>query len=138
MNRAYWTEMKYEFLKQSRMRTYVLSALLFPLAFYAVFGIAMGWQRQPGMEALPRNMMASYGSFGVIGVCLFGFGGGIAVERGLGWLEVKRASPMPAFLASDTNCSSSNSFGRCHTTFMIERLSFSTGERQKSLESITR
>jgi ABC-2 type transport system permease protein len=96
MNRAYWMEIKYEFIKQSRMRMYVFSAFLFPLAFYALFGILMGFQRQPGMQDLPRNMMASYGSFGVIGVCLFGFGVGMAVERGLGWLEVKRASPMPA------------------------------------------
>ena len=104
MNRAYWTEIKYEFIKQSRMRMYVFSAFLFPLAFYTVFGILLGFQRQTGMQDLPRNMMASYGSFGVIGVCLFGFGVGIAVERGLGWLEVKRASPMPplAYLLAKT------------------------------------
>jgi len=107
MNRAYWMEIKYEFLKQSRMRMYVLSAFLFPLAFYAVFGILMGFQRQAGMQDLPRNMMDSYGSFGVIGVCLFGFGAGVAVERGLGWLEVKRASPMPppAYLLAKTTAS---------------------------------
>jgi ABC-2 type transport system permease protein len=30
-----------------------------------------------------------------MGSTLYAFGVGIAVERGLGWLEVKRASPMP-------------------------------------------
>jgi len=104
MNRAYWMEIRCEFLKQSRMRTYVLSTLLFPLAFYAVFGIAMGWQRQPGMASFSRDLMGSYGAFGVIGASLFGFGVGVAVERGLGWLEVKRASPMPwpAYLLAKT------------------------------------
>jgi ABC-2 type transport system permease protein len=107
MNRAYLMEIRYEFLKQSRMRMYVLMTFLFPLAFYTVFGIAMGWQRQPGMEDLPRAMLASYGSFGVIGACLFGFGVGVAVERGLGWMEVKRASPLPPpayFLAKTATC----------------------------------
>lgn len=30
-----------------------------------------------------------------MGAALFGFGVALAVERGLGWLEAKRASPMP-------------------------------------------
>jgi len=104
MNRAYWMEIKYEFLKQSRLRVYVFSTMLFPLAFYAFFGIFMGWQHQPGMGSLTRDLLGSYGTFGVIGASLFGFGVGVAVERGLGWLEVKRASPMPvaAYLAAKT------------------------------------
>ena len=32
-----------------------------------------------------------------MGASLFGFGVGVAMERGLGWLQVKRASPMPPF-----------------------------------------
>jgi ABC-2 type transport system permease protein len=30
-----------------------------------------------------------------MGATLYAFGAGVAAERGLGWLEVKRASPMP-------------------------------------------
>jgi ABC-2 type transport system permease protein len=40
-------------------------------------------------------MLATYGAFGVIGISLFALGVGVAVERGQGWLAVKRASPMP-------------------------------------------
>jgi len=32
----------------------------------------------------------------VIGATLYAFGVGVAVERGLGWLQVKRASPIAA------------------------------------------
>ena len=42
-------------------------------------------------------ILAMYGAFGVIGAALFGFGVNVASERGMGWLEVKRASPMPPF-----------------------------------------
>ena len=34
--------------------------------------------------------------FGAMGSSLFGIGAGLALERGHGWLEMKRASPMPA------------------------------------------
>jgi ABC-2 type transport system permease protein len=96
MTRAYWTEIKYEFLKLLRMRRYSMSTLLFPLMFYCFFGLAMGRGQAPGL-ALPmaRYLLATYGAFGVIGASLFACGVGIAVERGLGWLQVKRASPMP-------------------------------------------
>jgi ABC-2 type transport system permease protein len=40
-------------------------------------------------------LLATYGVFGVIGASLFGFGVGVAVERGQGWLLLKQATPMP-------------------------------------------
>ncbi len=93
---AYWMEAKCEFLKTARMRSYSVSTILFPLMFYCFFGLAMGRQQMPGM-AMPmaHYLLATYGAFGVMGAALYAFGVGIAVERGLGWLEVKRASPMP-------------------------------------------
>ena len=42
-------------------------------------------------------LIPTYGTFGVIGASLFGTAAGLAAERGLGWLQVKRASPMPTF-----------------------------------------
>jgi ABC-2 type transport system permease protein len=44
---------------------------------------------------MSEYMLATYGAFGVIGAALFGFGVSVAVERGQGWLEVKRTTPMP-------------------------------------------
>lgn len=93
--RIYYLESKYEFLKLIRLRAYVIYTLIFPLMFYVFFGLLMG--RNMSGEAMPMAtyLLGTYGAFGIIGVSLFGFGVGVAVERGLGWLQVKRASPMP-------------------------------------------
>jgi len=102
MLRIYWMESKTEFLKFIRMRAYVVFTVLFPLMFYCFFGLSMGQQQsmaqQDGPNSMPpmaRYLLATYGVFGVMGAMLYGFGVGVAVERGLGWLELKRASPMP-------------------------------------------
>lgn len=97
--RAYWLEAKLECLRTLRMPSFVLPALLFPVVFYALFGIVLGGGRGGGDAA--RVMLAGYGVFGVIGAALFGFGVGVAVERDRGWLTLKRAQPMPpgAYLA---------------------------------------
>lgn len=91
----YWKETKYEFLKRWRMPIYSLSVLLFPAMFYALFGLILN-RDSNGHANAARYLMATMGCYGVLGVSLFAFGVGIAVERGQGWLEVKRASPMPA------------------------------------------
>jgi ABC-2 type transport system permease protein len=53
---------------------------------------------------LSTYLLATYSTFGVMGASLFGFGAGVAMERGYGWLQVKRASPMPplAYLLAKT------------------------------------
>lgn len=80
-------EIKYEFLKALRMPQYALPTLLFPVVFYIFFGIMFG--------KAPEYLIATYGTFGVIGAALFGFGVAVAIERGQGWLEAKRTTPMP-------------------------------------------
>jgi ABC-2 type transport system permease protein len=92
--RIYYLEARNELLKFARMKSYSLSAVFFPLMFYAFFGLAMN-QQAKGMASMARYLLATYGAFAIIGSTLFAFGAGVAVERGLGWLEVKRASPMP-------------------------------------------
>ena len=93
MTRVYWLEARTELLKFARMKSYSLSTILFPLMFYCFFGLAMP-QLAPG-NSMARYLLASYGAFAIMGSTLYAFGVGIAVERGLGWMEVKRASPMP-------------------------------------------
>ena len=94
MNRAYWMESKTELLKMARMKQYSISTVAFPLMFYCFFGLAMAPYSQ-GAVPIGKYLLATYGAFGVMGATLYAFGVGVAVERGLGWLEVKRASPMP-------------------------------------------
>ncbi len=88
-------ESRFELVRLARQPSYVLPLFAFPLAFYYFFGIAMnGAQRYPRRFSVATYLLASYGAFGVIGAALFGFGVSLALERGNGWLILKRASPM--------------------------------------------
>jgi ABC-2 type transport system permease protein len=91
--RIYALESKYEFLKLLRMPAYVLPMLTFPLFFYLLFGVAM----KHGAFDMSTYLIATYGAFGVMNAALFGFGVGVAIERGQGWMLFKRATPMPPF-----------------------------------------
>jgi ABC-2 type transport system permease protein len=90
----YWLEAKTEFLKAWRLPVYSVFTLAFPLMFYLIFGLTFGGE-SAGPVNVAAYLLATYGAFGVIGASLFGFGVGLASERGQGWLRLKRASPMP-------------------------------------------
>ncbi len=106
--RTYVLETKYEFLKLIRMPGQVLPSILFPAMFYLLFGVAFGYgNRGVGGVSMATYLLATYGSFGVIGVALMNFGVTVALERGQGWMMLKRASPMPPmalFLAKLVIC----------------------------------
>jgi ABC-2 type transport system permease protein len=93
----YFKESKYEFLKNLRLRLYTASVLSFPLMFYVLFGLVLNAKEAIGGTSVPTYLIATYGTFGVMGASLFGTAAGLASDRGLGWLQVKRASPMPPF-----------------------------------------
>ena len=92
--RVYWLEAKTEIIKAWRLPIYSVFTLAFPLMFYLIFGLTYGGE-SAGPVNIAAYMLATYGAFGVIGASLFGFGVGLASERGQGWLRLKRASPMP-------------------------------------------
>lgn len=92
--RTYVLEARSELLKTARLPAYALPTLAFPTLFYAMFSLALQG-RTVGAVNAAAYMLATYGTFGVVGAALFGFGVSVAVERGQGWLLLKRASPMP-------------------------------------------
>jgi ABC-2 type transport system permease protein len=94
--RTYVLESRFEFIKLLRLPTYVVSTLAIPVMFYIFFGLMFGEQRI-GQITQATYLLATYGTFGVMAATLFGFGVSVAVERGQGWLLLKRASPMPPF-----------------------------------------
>ncbi len=94
--RIYFKEAKYEFLKSLRYPMYSVSTLLMPVMFYVLFGLVMGKQAI-GEVRTTVYLLATYGTFGVMGASLFATAASLASERRLGWLQVKRASPMPPF-----------------------------------------
>ncbi|MCL3861113.1 ABC transporter permease [Actinotalea sp. K2] len=92
--RIFVTEALHEFLKLIRIPIFAVSTITLPVMFYVLFGVALGGGEAGGVGAT-TYMMATYGSFGVIGAALFGFGVSVALERGQGWMRLKRVSPMP-------------------------------------------
>ncbi len=90
----YLTEARHEFLKLVRIPVFAVSTIALPVMFYALFGVAFAGG-QPGAAGATTYLMATYGTFGVIGAALFSFGVSVAVERGQGWMRLKRVSPMP-------------------------------------------
>lgn len=91
----YWLEARFELVKTWRMPAYVLPTLFFPSFFYLLFGVAFGGSAAVANTTIAGYLIATYGVFGVIGASMFAFGVGVAVERGQGWLCLKRAAPMP-------------------------------------------
>ena len=95
MLRIHLTEAKYELIKMLRLPAYAIPTIAFPLIFYVFFGLLFGKGQMPNGVRVAAYMIATYGTFGVIGASLFGLGAGVATERGQGWLQVKRTTPMP-------------------------------------------
>lgn len=92
--RIYLLEAKYEFLKLLRIPAFSISTMAFPLMFYLIFSSTFGRFQAQGID-VAAYLMVSYGALGTMNAALFGFGAGIAGERGQGWMLLKRVSPMP-------------------------------------------
>ena len=103
-------EIRYEFLKLFRTRTFSLSVIGFPLMFYVLFGLSNRGNTIDSMDAA-KYILAGYCCFGMIGAALFGIGVGLASERSQGWLELKRASPMPPLAYLLAKCITAQAFG---------------------------
>ena len=96
MPRVLAMETRAEFLKLLRLPAFAAPVLIMPIMFYALFGLAFGPRSSgAGSVRMATYMIATYGVFGVVGAALSALGIGVAMERGQGWLLVKRASPMP-------------------------------------------
>jgi ABC-2 type transport system permease protein len=91
---AYFSEIRFEFLKSLRTPAFAVPTLLFPVIFYVMFGIFLGSMR--GNAQMAQYTFAAYGVFGAMGPGLFGFGVSLAIEREQGLLTLKQALPQPA------------------------------------------
>lgn len=91
MLKSLWIETGAEILKVVRAPEYIIPTLLFPVAFYFMFGVILA-----GSSNNAGYLLATYGIFAVMGPAIFGFGVSTATEREKGWLTLKRAAPAPA------------------------------------------
>jgi ABC-2 type transport system permease protein len=108
----YWQPLLQEartgFLMLWRQPAFAVPTMLMPVLFYLMFAIVFA-RGNPGNTA--HYMLATYSAFGVIGPALFGFGAGLAIEEQLGWLRLKRSTPMPVMAMFAAKCLVSMLFG---------------------------
>jgi ABC-2 type transport system permease protein len=103
-------ETKYEFLKLWRSKSFSLSIIGFPVMFYLIFGIA-NRDNYGGSMQMSKYLLAGYVCMGLMSSALFGIGIGLGSERSQGWLELKRASPMPPMAYLVAKCITAQAFG---------------------------
>ncbi|MES2392881.1 MAG: ABC transporter permease [Acidobacteriota bacterium] len=109
--RIFLTETRYEFIRSLRTRAFSLSAIGFPVMFYCLFGLMMNRNATAHGQSFTQYLLASYAVFGVVGAALFGIGVGLAGDLSAGWLELKRASPMPPLAYLLAKCITAMAFG---------------------------
>jgi ABC-2 type transport system permease protein len=93
MPKIYAYEAWASFVQFWRIPAFAVPTLLFPLVFYAMFALIL--PSKTGGHLPAQYLLATYGAFAVIGPALSSFGIGMAIEQELGWLKLKRISPMP-------------------------------------------
>ena len=104
-------EARFEFVRLLRTRTFSLSVIGFPVMLYTLYGLVM--YRGASLEgiAVAKYTLGSYAVFGLVGAALFGIGVGMAADLSAGWLELKRASPMPPLAYLLAKCCTAMAFG---------------------------
>jgi len=107
---VYGKEMKYELLALLRAKSFSLATVGFPLMFYVLFGLSNKHVYE-GSVYITKYMLGGYACFGLIGAALFGIGVGLSSELKSGWLELKRASPMPVPAYLFAKCAAAVVFG---------------------------
>jgi len=106
-------ETQCELARLLRTRAYSLSVIGFPVMFYLLFGMA-----SRGKPAA-LYLIAGYACMGVVSACLFGIGATLALERAQGWLDLKRASPMPGLAFLGAKVASCAAFALIITTVLV-------------------
>lgn len=86
-----------ELVKLLRLPMFILPTVLFPIMFFAFFGLPVVNREMNGVKVGPY-LMASFGAYSMISVALFSFGASIAAERGLGWNRLLRTTPMRSWM----------------------------------------
>ena len=109
--RIFVNETRFEFLRLLRTRAFSLSVIGFPVVFYIFFGLIMNRGESIHGVLVAKYMLAGYAVFGMVGAALFGIGVGMAAELNAGWLELKRASPMPPLAYLLAKCITAMAFG---------------------------
>lgn len=100
----YLREIRFELIRSLRNKIFAFSIIGFPTMFYLLFGVVNKGESIHGGVNVAKYLLGGYTAFGMVGAALFGIGVGLAMDRTSGWLELKRASPMPPFAYLIARC----------------------------------
>jgi ABC-2 type transport system permease protein len=104
-------EARYNFVALLRTRAYSFSVIGFPVMFYIFFGLMLNRGEHIGGVSIARYLLGGYSVFGAVGAALFGVGVALSGDLHAGWLELKRASPMPPLAYLMAKCVTAMGFG---------------------------
>jgi ABC-2 type transport system permease protein len=135
--RIFLREARYEFVRLVRTRSFSFSVIGFPVVFYIFFGLIMNRGEHIGNVLVAKYTLAGYAVFGMVGASLFGIGVGLAGELAAGWLDLKRASPMPPIAYILAKCCSAIAFGIIIVSMLVV-LGISIGHVPLSLPEYAR
>jgi ABC-2 type transport system permease protein len=84
---------KSEFLMLARVPAFTIPTIVFPIMFFALFGLPNVHEGFEG-TTVGKYMLASFGAYAVISVALFSFGVTVAAERARKMTALMRSSPL--------------------------------------------
>ena len=87
-----------EFTMRWRVPAFSLTSLVLPILFFTFFGLPYARQTLPDGVSMGAFLLASFAAYGVGSVMVYGFGIGVAVERGQKVDVLMRAMPIPPFV----------------------------------------
>lgn len=93
---AYWAETRCEFLRALRNPALAVPILLLPVGLYALFAAVIFGEAIAKDPSVGIFMFVSFAIMAVTMPALFSIGAGLAMEREMGLLRLKRAQPAPA------------------------------------------
>jgi ABC-2 type transport system permease protein len=92
--RVFGVELRDELRAIVREPTSLFFSILMPVGFFVLFNLLYGHKVTAGLSA-GTAMVATFGTYGVITVAALQPGIGVAQDRDLGWLRMKRVSAVP-------------------------------------------
>ena len=87
-----------EILMRWRVPAFSLTNLVLPIVFFTFFGLPVAHIVRGDGVSIGAYLLASFGAYAVGSVMVYGFGIGVANERGMKVDRLMRASPLPALV----------------------------------------
>jgi len=88
-----------EFVTRWRVPAFSMTSLVLPILFFTFFGLPFARQSFPNGVSMGAYLLASFAAYAVGNVMVYGFGIGVAVERGQKVDVLLRATPLPPAVA---------------------------------------